>query len=144
MVRMHGGSCNKSKPLSLAAVDVRVYLSYHAESCHVTNLGVVQEHQKTSLIKILIAETFVFYFHCSIVFTLSDSNRKFLILVPGEWYLHRCEYFYSWHCYSCVLTRQDLLLSAPVCIIWNNKFVVRQVILIVVTLIIPITLLRSG
>ena len=34
MVRMHGGGCNKSKLLSLATVDGRVYPSCHAESCH--------------------------------------------------------------------------------------------------------------
>ena len=36
MVSMRGGGCNKSKPLSLATVDVSVYPSCHAESCHVT------------------------------------------------------------------------------------------------------------
>ena len=36
MVRMRGGGCNKSKPLSLSTVDVSVYPSCHAESCHVT------------------------------------------------------------------------------------------------------------
>ena len=37
MVHMRrGGGCNKSKPLSLATVDVRVYPSCHTESCHVT------------------------------------------------------------------------------------------------------------
>ena len=36
MVRMRGGGCNKSKPLNLATVDVSVYPSCHAESCHVT------------------------------------------------------------------------------------------------------------
>ena len=77
MVRMRGGGCNKSKPLSLATVDISVYPSCHAESCHVTNWGLVREHQKTSWLKILVTETFVFYFHCSLVFTLSDSNHKF-------------------------------------------------------------------
>ena len=84
MVRMRGGGCNKSKPLSLATVDVSVYPSCHAKSSHVTNWGPVREHQKTSCLKILVAETFVFYFHCSLVFTLSDSNHKFLILSTGR------------------------------------------------------------
>ena len=38
MVRMHGGGCNKSKLLSLSTVDVSVYPSCHAESCHLTIL----------------------------------------------------------------------------------------------------------
>ena len=80
MVRMCGGGCNKRKPLSLSTVDVSVYPSCHAESCHVTNWGLVREHQKTSCLKILVVETFVFYFHCSLVFSLSDSDHKFLIL----------------------------------------------------------------
>ena len=41
MVRMRGGGCNKSKPLSLATVDVSVYPSCHAESCHVTVVSFV-------------------------------------------------------------------------------------------------------
>ena len=83
MVRMRGGGCNKSKLLGLATVDVPVYPSCHAKSCHITNWGLVREHQKTSRLKILVMETLVFYFHCSLVFTLSDSNHKFLILSTG-------------------------------------------------------------
>ena len=36
MVCMRGGGWIKSKPLSLSTVDVSVYPSCHAESCHVT------------------------------------------------------------------------------------------------------------
>ena len=66
MVRMRRGGCNKSKPLSMSTVDVSVYPSCQAESSHVTNWGLVLEHQKTNCLKILVAETFVFYFHCSV------------------------------------------------------------------------------
>ena len=49
MVRMHGGGCNKSKPLSLATVDVRVYPSCHAESCHVTILFDLYEYTLSTI-----------------------------------------------------------------------------------------------
>ena len=45
MVRMRRGDCNKSKPLSLFTVDVSVYPSCHAESCHVT-IQRSEEHAK--------------------------------------------------------------------------------------------------
>ena len=134
------GAVIRVKLLSLATLDVRMYPSCHAKSCHVTNSGLVREHQKTSCLKSLVTETFVFYFHCSLVFTLSDSNHNFLTLSAGRMVPPTGVNIGT----VGVVVRVSRLGSICCVMLKLQICSHRQVILIVVTLIIPITLLWSG